>query len=179
MWNAATTSKTITKTVKTAINNWNQVRTLVEYGATFSSNPSTSIVGVGSYSNEYRIVLTKQTYCIVAPTHSTGSGTWDANVTIKGTAYNSASASGIGTAKGSFTASISNWQGGSKTISFGKTFKSPPSVNWYSPNPSSSALASDWTINITNITTTGCTIRWGAQTGSASHELGWIAEGNI
>lgn len=175
-WTGATSSKTITKSnVVTAINNWAQVRTLVEYGATFASNPSVTISG----DNEQRVVLTQKTYAIVTSTHQQGGGTWNVTVKISGTAYNSASASGIGTAKGQFSASINNWQGGSKTVSFGRTFKSPPTVNWYSPNPSSSALASDWTISITNITTTGCTISWGAQTGGATHELGWIAEGPV
>lgn len=176
VWSAKTTAnKTVSKSVTTALNNWAGVRTLVQYGVTFASNPSVSISG----DSEQRVVLVKQTYAIVTSAHAQGGGTWSVTVTAKGTAYDSASASGIGSATGSFTASIKNWQGGSKTISFGKTFKSPPSVNWYSPNPSSSALASDWTINITNITTTGCTISWGASTGGATHELGWIAEGSV
>lgn len=175
VWSASVSYKTISKAVTTALNNWAGVRTLVRYGVTFSSNPSVSISG----DNEQSVVLVKQTYAIVTSAHKQGGGTWNVTVTASGSAYDSDSASGIGTAAGSFEASINNWQGGSKTISFGKTFKSPPSVNWYSPNPSADALASDWNISITNITTTGCTISWGAATGSAKHELGWIAEGNV
>lgn len=173
-WTARTVSKTITKTVTTAINNWNGVRTLVLYdGNVFVSNPTITM------DSKDVVRVSMKTHSIVVANHATGGGSWTVNVTAKGTAYESASASGIGYANGSFTASIDNWQGGSKYVSFGKTFKSAPTVNWYTPNPSSTALAEDWTINITNVTTTGCTISWGAQTGGATHELGWIAEGPV
>lgn len=176
-WTAQTQSNiTVTKSnVTTAINNWAGVRTLVEFGRVFVSAPSVSISG----DNEQRVVLTRKTYTIVTSTHQQGGGTWNVTVTAKGTAYANNSASGIATVKGQFSASINNWAGGSRTISFGRTFKSPPTVDWWSPNPSSSALAMDWTINITNITTTSFTISWGAQTGGATHELGWIAEGPV
>lgn len=175
VWSASVSYKEVSKNVTTAINNWHGVRTLVQYGVTFESNPSVSISG----DNEQSVVLVKQTYAIVTSAHSQGSGTWNVAVSAKGTAYDLDSASGIGAAAGSFEASINNWQGGTRRISFGKTFKSPPSVNWYSPNPSADALASDWNISITDITTTGCTISWSASTGSAKHELGWIAEGKV
>ncbi len=176
-WTAQTQSNiTVTKTnVITAINNWVGVRTLVEFGRVYVSPPTVSISGDG----EQRVVLTRKTYTIVTSTHQQGGGTWNVTVTAKGTAYANNSASGIATVKGQFSASINNWAGGSRTISFGRTFKSPPTVDWWSPNPSSSALAMDWTINITNITTTSFTISWGAQTGVATHDLGWIAEGPV
>lgn len=173
-WIARTVSKTITKTVTTAINNWSGCRTLVLYdGNVFVSNPTITMD-----SND-TVRVNQKTYSIIVANHATGGGTWTVNVTAKGTAYEVASASGIGTASGQFTATIDNWSGGTRTINFGRTFKSPPVVNWYTPDPSRDSLAEDWTINITNITTTGFTISWGANTGSASHELGWIAEGAV
>lgn len=176
-WTAQTQSNvTVTKSnVITAINNWASVRTLVEFGRVFTSAPSVSISG----DWEQRVVLTRKTYTIVTSTHQQGGGTWNVTVTAKGTAYANNSASGIATVKGQFSASINNWQGGSRNISFGRTFKSPPTVDWWSPNPSASALASDWTITISNITTTGFKISWGASTGGATHDLGWIAEGSV
>lgn len=174
-WTARTVSKTVSKDLVTAINNWARCRTLFEYGVTFVSNPSIRITG----HNEQTVKSTYKTYALLVSTASTGGGSWNINATASGTAYEVASASGIGTAKGQFTASIENWQGGSKYVSFGRTFKSVPTVNWYTPDPSGTSLAEDWTINITNVTTTGCTISWGAQTSGATHELGWIAEGPV
>ena len=173
-WTARTISKTITKTVKTAINNWYGCRTLVLYdGNVFVSNPTITM-----NSNDV-VRVNQKTHSIIVASHATGGGTWTVNVTAKGTVYEVANASGIGTASGQFTAKIENWSGGTRTINFGRTFKSPPVVNWYTPDPSSSSLAEDWTINITNITTTSFTISWGASTGGATHELGWIAEGPV
>ena len=174
-WTARTVSKSVSKDLTTAINNWARCRTLFEYGVTFVSNPSISITG----HNEQTVKSTYKTYALLVSTAQTGGGSWNIKATASGTAYESSSASGIGTAKGQFTASIENWQGGSKYVSFGRTFKSVPTVNWYTPDPSGTSLAEDWTINITNVTTTGCTISWGAQTGGATHELGWIAEGPV
>lgn len=175
VWTAKTVYRSVTKYVKTAINNWHSTRSLVEYGYTFVSNPSVSISGDSGAS----VSTPMKSCCVVQTSHATGGGEWTASVTASGNAYESSGASGIAMVKGSFTAAIDNWQGGSKTISFGRTFKSPPTVVWYTPDPSPYALADDWTINITNITTTGCTISWGAQTGGATHELGWIAEGPV
>lgn len=175
MWTARVVSKTVTKSARTAINNWASVRTLVEFGVVFASNPWVGISG----DNEQRVVLTQKTYAIVTSSHQQGGGEWDVTVTAKGNAYESSAASGIATSKGEFEAVIDNWQGGTKYISFSRTYKSKPTVNWYSPNPSRDALAEDWTINITNVTTTGFTISWGANTGGARHQLGWIAEGPV
>ena len=174
MWTARIVSKTVTKSAKVAINNWNGVRTLVYYdGVVFVSNPSIS-TGTDDWQR-----VNQKTYCIIVANHATGGGEWDITVTARGNAYESSAASGIATSKGEFEAVIDNWSGGTKQISFGRTYKVPPLVNWYSPNPSSSALAEDWTINITNVTTTGFTISWGANTGGARHQLGWIAEGTV
>lgn len=181
IWNAATTAKTLKKRAVAATNNWQQVRTLVQYGEVFTSNPSVSVVGDASdgYVNEYGTMYASKTYAIVTSHHQTGGGQWNVTVTISGTAYSSASASGIGNITGTIPISINNWNGGSTYVSFGKTFKSPPTMNWYSPNPSSSAIANDWNISFKNITTTGCTISWSKSTGGERKTLGWIAEGNI
>ncbi len=175
MWTARIVSKTVSKNLKTAINNWARCRTLFEYGVTFVSNPSISITG----HNEQAVQSTYKTYAILVSTAQTGGGEWDITATAKGTAYESSGASGMALSKGSFEAVIDNWSGGTKQISFGRTYKSPPTVNWYTPDPSGYALAEDWTINITNVTTTGFTISWGANTGGARHQLGWIAEGPV
>ena len=174
-WTPRTVSRTITKSVTTAINNWHSVRSLVEYGVTFVSNPSVSISG----DDGARVSTAMKAGCVLSTSHATGGGEWTATVRASGTAYESSSVAGTAMVKGSFEAVIDNWQGGSKQISFGRTFKSPPTVVWFTPEPSDTSLADDWTINITNITTTGCTISWGAQTGGARHQLGWVAEGPV
>ena len=175
LWTAQTTSKTLTKSVTTALNNWQPVRTLVQFGEVFTSNPSVSISG----DNEQRVMYTSKTYAIVTSSHAQGGGTWNVTVTISGTAYSSAAASGIGNSTGTIPVSINNWSGGSTYVNFGKTFKSPPAMNWYSPSPSRDAIANDWNISFSNISTTGCTISWSKSTGSESKTLGWIAEGQL
>ena len=174
-WEASTTYRTVTKSVKTAINNWHSTRSLVEYGYVFSSNPSVSISGDKGAS----VSTAFKSGCVIKTSHATGGGEWTANITASGNAYINSGSSGIVMIKGQFEAVIDNWSGGSRTINFGRTFKSPPTVVWYTPNPSSSSLADDWTINITNITTTSFTISWGASTGGARHDLGWVAEGSV
>lgn len=174
-WTASTSAKTVSKNVTTALNNWQAVRTLFEYGVVFTSPPTVTISG----DAEQRVMYTEKTYAIVTSAHSQGGGTWDVTATAKGTAYDSNAASGIGTAKGTLEISINNWAGGSKAISFGRTFKSPPKMNWYSPNPSDTAIANDWNITFTNVTTTGCTINWSKSTGGETKTVGWIAEGPV
>lgn len=175
VWSASVSYKEVSKNVTTALNNWQAVRTLVPYGVVFRDNPAVSISG----DNEQRVMHVAKTYAIVTSAHSQGGGTWNVTVKATGYAYDSANASGIGNDTGTIPVSINNWNGGSANIRFKKTFKSPPTMNWYSPNPSSSAIANDWNISFKNITTTGCTISWSKSTGSESKTLGWIAEGNV
>lgn len=174
-WTPKTVSRTVSKSVTTAINNWHSVRSLVEYGVTFVSNPSVSISG----DSGARVSTAMKAGCVLSTSHATGGGEWTATVQASGTAYESSSVAGTAMVKGSFEAVIDNWQGGSRQISFGRTFRSAPTVVWFTPDPGDTSLADDWTINITNITTTGCTISWGAQTGGARHQLGWVAEGPV
>ena len=174
VWTAATSQKSVSIPVVTAINNWQYVNTLAEFGCTFVNAPSVSISGDG----EQRVASVRKTYAIVNSTHQQGGGTWNVKVNASGTAYNSSGASGIGVAKGQFTATINNWQGGSRTVRFGKTFKSPPTVDVYAPVPSSEALPpSGWNVKISNITTTGCTISWGGQSGG-SQNIRWDCRGS-
>ena len=175
VWKIATTSKTITKNVTTALNNWQAVRTLVQFGEVYASTPSVSISG----DNEQRVMYVSKTYALVTSSHAQGGGTWNVTVTVTGNAYSNASASKIINVTGTTSISINNWAGGSKYISFGKTFKSPPSMNWYSPSPSANAIANDWNISFSNITTTGCTMSWSKSTGGETKTIGWIAEGEV
>lgn len=181
MWTAQTTSKTLTKRAVAATSNWQQVRTLVQYGEVFASSPSVSVVGDSSdgYVNEYGTMYASKTYAIVTSHRQTGGGQWNVTVTISGTAYTSAAASGLTNTTGTIPISINNWAGGSTYVNFGKTFKSPPAMNWFSPDPSKDAIANDWNISFSNVSTTGCTISWSKSTGGESKTLGWIAEGYI
>ncbi len=177
LWTAKTLSKTITRNVVTAINNWEYVRTLVLYdGNIFASPPSILLSGEKPAS----VIAAHKTYAIIKPDNGASGGSWNVTANISGEAYESAAASGIGYATGEFPISISNWKGGSRDISFGRTFKKPPRMDWYSPNPSSEALQGvNWTIEFTNITTTGCTVTWGKSTGNETRDFGWIAEGEV
>lgn len=175
VWTASTSHKTVSKQVTTAINNWQGVRTLVQYDAVFSEEPNVTISG----DSEQKVLFASKTYALITSTHATGGGTWKVTATAEGEAYDSAEASGIGNVTGTRSISIKNWAGGSAEIEFGKTFKEPPEMNWYAPTPSASAIANDWKISFKDITTTGCTMTWSKSTGSETKTVGWIAEGYV
>lgn len=172
IWTAATNYKSISISTKAYISNWISRRTLVPYGCVFASTPTIAL----SNTEKVGIVYRGRSFCIIQG-QSDSNKTIDVTVTISGDAYVSNSVAGYDYATGKFTVSANNWQGGSINVSFGKTFKSPPTVNWY--NYDTNFSDHDYPTTFSNITTTGCTISWSATSGSGSENYGWAAEGPV
>lgn len=179
VWSAATTSKTITKNATAYVNNWIGVRTLVLYGATFTSAPTITLSGniydeAGNY--KVNVVSKYKSFCIISGAHMSG-GSVNVTLTISGTAYQSASAAGITTKNGTFSVVINNWNSYTQNVKYGVTYKSNPTVTWYATGDQSTA----WNNNcaISNQSTTGCTMTFsGPSGGTWTNGLGWVVEGN-
>lgn len=74
---------------------------------------------------------------------------------------------------GTFTATIANYNGAAYNVSFGVTFKEPPSVIANIP----SGHFKD--VSVSNITTIGCTVSWGSNVRESSATCTWTATGKV
>ena len=172
MWTATIVSTTKSGSFTGNISNWMGGSKLIPYGCIYSSNPSVTVASVApsempaSAENIGQAAVVASWYSI---TMSGGSKT--INWSAKGNAYQSTSASPIKYVSGSFEAKIENWTGGSKYISFGTTFKTPPKVQ-------TARWTEDLSVSVSNITTSGCTISWGSSTASGgTWTIEWGATG--
>lgn len=172
MWTATIVSTTKSGSFTGNISNWMGGSKLIPYGCIYSSNPSVTVASISQSEMPALAEDIGQAAIVISWGSSTMSGgSKTINWSAKGNAYQSTSASPIKYVSGSFEAKIENWTGGSKYISFGTTFKTPPKVQ-------TARWTGDLSVSVSNITTSGCTISWGSSSASGgTWTIEWGATG--
>lgn len=174
-WQSIVSSSTKTGSFEAEITNWIGGEKLITYGSIYNSNPSISLSASPDNDNGHFSMSTKSkgraTAVIRWGTDSASGQVRTINWSASGQAYTEAT--NYTYATGSFSATISNWTGGTKRVYFGKTFSSPPTIQ-------TALQKTDWTATVSNVTTTYCDITWGSSTCSGdTYTIQWSAEGTI
>lgn len=171
VWESITKPTTKSGSFTATITNWMGGQKLIPFGCIYISNPTINLSESPSESSWSDSVVSNGLAAAVIQwgSSSMSGGSKTESYSISGTAY--IKNAPYKYVSGSFTATISNWTGGSKTINFGTTFSSIPTVQV-------AKSRSDLSVTVSNITTTSCTISWGSSSASGGNwTIEWGATG--
>ena len=174
-WQSIVSSSTKTGSFEARIENWIGGEKLITYGAIYASNPSISLSASPDNDGGHFSMSTKSvgraTAVVRWGTDSASGQVRTINWSASGQAYTEST--NYTYATGSFSATISNWTGGTQRVYFGKTFSSPPTIQ-------TAVQKTDWSVTVSNITTTYCDISWGSSSSSGgTYTIQWSAEGTV
>ena len=174
VWRVTTTSLSDSGSFTARIANWMGGSKLVPYGHIYTSVPSVSLSVPNQSYDKWSITADKGLAAMVVSwgTTAQSGGEKTLSWSVNGNAYQNSSFAPIKFVQGSFQASIGNWEGGSKYISFNTTFSSIPTVQ-------TAVWTNDLKIQVSNVTTSGCTITWSSGTASGgTWTVEWGATGS-
>ena len=168
-WNIFTTK---TGTYVGTINNWIGGSTVIQYGVTFVDKPTVTVSTSRSDLVPGASEINKSAFKLSWGSSSMSGGSGTLTWVAKGYVYDGDSPDVV--KSGTIAWQINNWVAGpAVTVSFGTTFKSPPTVM-------ASCERADISVSVSNITTTSCVISYGSSSNSGgSGTIYWTATGEV